>query len=113
MADSIRDRIKSIQKRVLSGAFTPALARDNLMQLTALLGNVIEEHREADHEYAVLLSSIALREKSVSRARIVANTTAQYDRAREAKDTEKLVIEMIRACKVYLKSLDEEMRLAG
>jgi len=38
--------------------------------------------------------------------------TPQFQRAEEAKHTAQLVLEMIRSCKVYLRSLDEEMRLA-
>ena len=38
---SVRERIKAIQKELGDGALTPDLARESLVQLTALLGNVL------------------------------------------------------------------------
>ena len=43
---------------------------------------------------------------------MVAETSLQYARMREAKDTRELVSEMNRSCRAYVRSLDEEMRLA-
>lgn len=109
---SIRDRIKKIQREVLLGAFTPDMARENLMQLTALLGAVNDEQRQADHEYKLVLLGCLQGDEAVNKARIRAEVTPQYGRAREAKDTAALVVEMIRSCKSYLRSLDEELRLS-
>ena len=109
---TVRERIKKIQKQVLAGAFTPDMARENLMQLTALMGIVNDEQRQADHDYKLVLLKHSEGDEKVNRATIRAEVTPEYQRAREAKDTEKLVVEMIRSCKAYLKSLDEEMRLA-
>jgi hypothetical protein len=110
---SVRERVRSIQKSLRDGALTPDLTRESLVQLTALLGNVNDEQREADHEYKLVLVGALSTEKRANRARIVAETSPQYTRAREAKDTAGLVIEMIRSCRAYLRSLDEEMRLSG
>lgn len=46
MSERIRDRIKAIQVQLRDQAVTPGLAREALVQLTALYGNVIEEARE-------------------------------------------------------------------
>lgn len=108
---SIRERIREIQKELRDGALTPDLARESLVQLTALLGNVHDEQREADHEYKLVLLGAMRTESKANRARIAAEVTPQYMRSREAKDTAELVVEMIRSCKAYLRSLDEEMRL--
>ena len=107
----VRERIAAIQREILSGAVTPDHARQWLMSLTALLGKVHDEQRIADHEYKLVLLG-CLQEGAVGRAKIRAEVTTQYQRAREAKDTADLVIEMIRSCKVFTRSLDEEMRLA-
>ncbi len=109
---SIRERIKAIQKDLRDGALTPDLARESLVTLTALLGNVHDEQREADHEYKLVLLGCLQGDEAANRARIRAEVTPQYQRSREAKDTAELVTEMIRSCKAYLRSLDEEMRLA-
>jgi hypothetical protein len=109
---TIRERIKAIQASLRDGAITPAMARESLVQLTALLGNVTDEQRAADHEYKLVLHGCLQGDEAANRARIRAEVTPQYQRSREAKDTADLVVEMIRSCKVYLRSLDEEMRLS-
>lgn len=109
---SIRERVKAIQKQLRDGALTPDLARESLVTLTALLGNVNDEQREADQAFKLVLLGCMQTEKKANRARIAAEVTPQYQRAREAKDTGTLVQEMIRSCRAYLRSLDEEMRLA-
>lgn len=109
---SVRDRIKAIQVQLRDEAISPAVARVALVQLTALLGNVNDEQRFADHEYKLVLLGCLQGDEAANRARIRAEVTPQYQRLMEAKDTAELVVEMIRSCKAYLKSLDEEMRLA-
>lgn len=109
---SIRERIKAFQAEIRDDHVTPELARTALMKLTALLGNVNQEQREADMLYKAVLLKALKTDETANRAKITAETSAEYLRAREAKDTRDLVVEMIRSCKVYLRSLDEEMRLA-
>lgn len=109
---SVRGRIQAIQKNLRDGALTPDMAREALVQLTALMGNVNDEQREADAVYKVVLLAHMRDEKRANRARIAAEVTEEYKRAREAHDTGKLVTEMIRSCRAYLRSLDEEMRLS-
>lgn len=109
---TVRDMIHGIQAQLRSGAITPDMVRESLMTLTALLGNVNEELREADHEYKLVLLGCLQGDEAANRARIRAEVTPQYQRAREAKDTRDLLIEMKRSCTAYLRSLDEEMRLA-
>lgn len=109
---SIRDRIKQIQKDLLSTAKTPDQVRNALIVLSSLYGHVTDEQRAADHEYKLVLLGCLQTHDKANRARIAAEVTPQFQRAREAKDTADLVVEMIRSCKAYLRSLDEEMRLA-
>lgn len=109
---TVRERIRKIQKDLRDGALTPDLARESLVQLTALLGNVHDVQRVTDQDYKLVLLDCMRSESKANRARIVAETTPAYAKAREAKDTETLVVEMIRSCRAYLRSLDEEMRLA-
>ena len=108
---TIRERVKKIQVELRDGALTPDMARESLVTLTALLGNVADEQRAADQEFKLILLGCMQTEKKANRARIAAEVTPQYQRAREAKDTAVLVQEMIRSCRAYLRSLDEEMRL--
>ena len=103
--------VRDIQKELRDGALSPDVARESLVKLTALLGNVTDEQRAADHEYKLVLLGCLQTETKANRARIAAEVTPQFQRAREAKDTAVLVQEMIRSCRAYLRSLDEEMRL--
>ena len=109
---SIRDRIKSVQTLFLTRAVTPSAVRENLIMLTALFGNVLDEARLADHDFNLIVAAFVEAGDAVSKAEVRAKVTAQYGRAREAKDTERLTLEMIRGCKNYLQSLDTEMSLA-
>jgi hypothetical protein len=109
---TIRDRISAIQGELANGALTPDLARESLVRLTALLGNVHAEQRHADHEYKLVLLGCLQGDEAANRARIRAEVTPQYLRSREAKDLADLVVEMIRSCKAYMRSLEEELRLA-
>ena len=109
---TIRERIRAIQKELRDGSITPGITRESLVVLTALMGNVTDELRHADHAYKVVLLKCLEGEEAANRARIRAETSPEYTRMREAKDTLDLVVEMIRSCKVYLRSLDEELKLA-
>lgn len=112
MADTVRDRIRGIQVQLRDGALTPDMARESLVELTALYGNVLDECREADHAYGKVLLGYLEAESKANRARIKAEATDEYQRVKTARDTKELVLEMVRSCKVYLRSLDEEMRLS-
>ena len=109
---TIRARVKAIQTQIGQESVAPEIVRQSLLTLTALLGNVNAEQREADHEYKLVLLGCLQGDEAANRARIRAEVTPQYQRAREAKDTHELVTEMIRSCKTYLKSLDTEMSLS-
>lgn len=106
------ERISGIQAQLADGALTPDLARESLVKLTALLGNVHDLQRKADHDYKLVLLGCMQSNKAANRARIEAECTSQYDEARKAGDLAKLVIENIRSLKQYMRSLDEEARLA-
>lgn len=110
---TIRERIQAIQVDLRDSTVTPDMARKSLMTLTGLLGNVNQEQRTSDMAYKRVLLSAYESEEHANRARIKAETSAEYLRSREAKDTRDLVVELIRSCKVYLRSLDEEMRLSS
>ena len=110
MSISLYERIQAIQGQLADGQLTPDLARESLVKLTALLGNVHDLQRKADHDYKLVLLGCMQSNKAANRARIEAECTSQYDEARKAGDLAKLVIENIRSLKQYMRSLDEEMR---
>lgn len=111
-AVSIRERVKDIQKELRDGALSPDLARESLVTLTALLGNCTDEYRGADLAYKPILLKCLNSGGAANKARIEAECSPEYARLREAKDTTEQVKQMIVTCRAYLRSLDEEMRLA-
>jgi len=108
---TIRDRIKVVQAQSILDKPTPPIVRENLMLLAGLYGAVLDEHREADIALAVVTVGYVDAGDAVNRAELRAKVTREYARAREAKDTETLVLEMIRCGKEYLRSLDTEMKM--
>ena len=109
---SVRDRVKKIQGELRDGALTPDLTRESLVTLTALLGNCSDAYREAELDYKPVLLAALRGGGAANRARIEAECSEEYARMREAHDTTKSVQQMIVTCRAYLRSLDEEMRLA-
>ena len=110
---SVRERVKAAQKELRDGGdLLPTRAAQLLMELTALLGNCLEEIREADHAYAVVLLGALETSEKANRAKIWAETSVEYQRKREARDTRELVQEMTRSLKYFLRSQEEEMRLS-
>ena len=90
----------------------PDRAAHLLTMLTALLGNVNDEIREADAAYAGVLLQCLEGEEAANRAKIRAEISPEYQRKREARDTKELVIELVRSLKYFLKAQAEEMRLS-
>ena len=109
---SVRERIHAIQRELLAGDATPARGREMLLELTALLGNVNAELREADAAYKVVLLGYLESSEKANRARIKAETSPEYRRMREAKDAQTLCTELARSLKTVIRSVDEEMRLS-
>jgi len=108
---TLYERIAAIQGELANGGLTPDLARESLVKLTALLGNVNAVVRQTDHDYKLVLLGCMKGNIAANRAKIEAETTKQYQAAREASDTAELVLEMIRSLKKYMESLSNELRL--
>jgi hypothetical protein len=108
--NDLYERISVIQRQLAEGALTPDMARESLVRLTSLLGNVHDLQRRADHDYKLVLLGCMKGQKAASRARIEAETTPQFDEAEKARNLSTLVIEMIRSLKETMRSQNEEMR---
>lgn len=110
---SVRERIRSIQREIReSSDLLPERAAELLTQLTALLGNCNDEIRLADQAYALVLLQYLDADEAANRAKIRAETSPEFSRKREARDTKELVVELVRSLKYFLKSKEEEMRLS-
>lgn len=107
---TVRDLVRTIQGEML-GDLQPQRAAELLSKATALLGNCNTEIRDADAQYAQVLLGCLNSEAKANRARIIAETTPEFQRKREARDTKELVTEMVRSLKYILRAAEEEMRL--
>lgn len=110
---TVREMIRQIQHELRPGEdVTPQRASELLVQLSSLYGNVLEEIRDADLEYARVLLRELEADQTAARARIRAETTPEHARKREARDFKELANTMIAGLKYLLKSQSDEMRLA-
>ena len=110
---TVRALIKQAQREIAAGELLPQRAAELLTMLTALIGNVNDEVRQADMAYATVLLQQLESEERANRARIRAETTPEYLRKREARDSKELVVELIRSLKYFLKAQADEMRLSS
>ena len=110
---SVREFVHVIQREIRDTDLLPDRASALLVQLSALLGNINAEIREADMDYAMRLLSCLNSDETANRAKIRAETSPEYMRKREARDTKELALEMIRSLKYYLRAKEEELRLAS
>ena len=108
---TVREMVHEAQKEML-GDLQPERAAQLLAKMTALIGNCNAQIREADAQYAQVLLGCLNSEAKANRARIVSETTPEFLRRCEARDTKELVTEMVRSLKYLLRAFEEEMRLA-
>lgn len=106
---TVRELVREMQKEIRdTDDLQPDRASECLNKLAALLGNINEEIRESDMAFNVELLKCLESSEAANRAKIRAQTTPEYLRMREAKDTKDLALEMIRALKYYLKAKQDE-----
>jgi len=111
MAITVRGLVRDMQAEVLATDLQPDRAAELLTKLTALLGNVLDEMRVADAEYNLVLLKHLESEEAASRAKIRAETTAEYARKREARDVHELTVELIRSLKMFVRGKSDELRM--
>lgn len=111
---TIRGHVRLIQVEIRD---TPDLLPDRaaalLNKLSAILGNCNDAIRDADLAYSNVLLVHLEQETKANRATIRAETTPEFIRKREARDTKELALELIRSLKYYLKAKQDEFRYAG
>jgi hypothetical protein len=108
---TIRQRIATIHAAQLRGNATPHEAAQWLATLGALTGNILAEIREAEADYARVYAEWLDKESKANRAKIRAELTPEFARAREARDTFKQVEQQIGTLKYLLRAYESEERL--
>lgn len=109
---SVRELVNSIRNEVRDTDLTPERASVLCAQLSALLGNILAEVREADMAFNKVLAQCLDAEKKANRARIQAELSPEYARKREAHDLQTVSVEMVRSLRKLQDTYREEMRLS-
>jgi phage-related protein len=103
--------VAAMQTEMRLSSLEPARVSELLGKATALIGNCADEMRDADVHYNIVLLRYLDADEAANRARIRAETSPEYQRKRQAKDTKELVVEMVRSLKEISRAKREEMQL--
>lgn len=105
---TIRQIITEIRDELREGDVLPDRAAEMLTTLSAVLGNVSDEIRKRDLAYNQKLLECYHSEVKANRAKILAETSPEYQTMRQARDIEKEAVGMIQSLKYYLKVKERE-----
>ncbi len=110
---TIREMIEGLQKECRNSAdLFPDRAAEILVQLSSLLGNCNDEILKRDMEYSKVLLGCLEKESKANRAKILAETSPEYEAKQIARNLKELALELIRSLKYFLKSKEEELQKA-
>lgn len=109
---SVREMVRAMQREIRDSDLQPDRAADLLTKLSALLGNVNDEIRDADLQYATVLLAHLRGEEKANRAKIAAEITPEFVRKQEARHLKELAETMIGSLKYLLRAKESEMRLS-
>jgi hypothetical protein len=108
---SVRDLIARIRREVINGGLTPTRTGEIAAQLSALLGNICDEIRDAEMAYNAKVAELLDELGKANRAEMKGKLTPEYLRLREAEDTEKVTQQMILSLRKLQDTANNEMRL--
>lgn len=111
MAETVRDMVNEIRDEVRRGGLTPSRAGELASELSALLGNIGEEIRDADMAYNARFAMCLDEAGSAARAKVRAETTEEYRRKREAHDFHMVTLEMVRSLRKLTEAFIAESRI--
>ena len=109
---TVRERIAEIQQALLPGDVPQARIRECELVLSALLPYVGRERRKAEMAYHVVRAQKRREFDKASHATIEAEATPEYAQLLETKGVEHEVEQMVITCRGFLRSVDNESRLA-
>jgi hypothetical protein len=110
---TVRELVKGCQVEIRDTPdLLPDRAAELMMMLSSLLGNCNDEIRIADAEYAGVLLAHLDSETKANRAKIRAETSVEYQRKQEARDTKELIVELVRSLKYFLRAKSDELQLS-
>lgn len=109
---SIRERINAYQGEILAGDLLPERAAIILNELSALYGNILDRIKDTEMIYNKVLLKHLEEEQKANRAKIKAEITDEYQDLKDATNTEKVAIQMIRSLSKFLKAKENEYQTA-
>ena len=109
---TIRERVATIQNKVAKGTMFAPEATECLNTLSALYGNCLDEITKRELAYNEVLIHLLDTEKKANRAKIRAEISPEYQILKEAINTEKLVMQLIRSLNRFIDQKKEEMRVS-
>ena len=110
--ETLREMIAKRQNEIIDGDLAPSRAVEILTELSSLYGNALDEVKNRQVEYNKVLLKVYEEEEKANRAKLVAETTDEFEALLSAKVTEKLILEMIRGLKYFLREKEAEFKEA-
>lgn len=106
---NIRETIQVLRVEIGDAkGLTPGRAAEILVDLSNLVGNIIDEIRACESLYNHKLQECFEVEKASNRAKLRAQNTREYERLREQKDLKEIVVDLQRSLKYLIRSYEEE-----
>ncbi len=109
---TIREQIAQYQNEVLRGDLLPVRASEILVDISALYGNVLDRMKDTEMAYNKILLYHLEGEKVANRATIKSKITQEYQDLKDATNTEKLILQMIRSLSKLIKAKSDEFSTA-
>jgi hypothetical protein len=107
---SVRELTHELRLRYRQDNLTPSEAQEIERLASSLTGNCTDEIKEAEIAYNIVLFKARREERSAKDGEIVAKTTEEYKRYRDAVDTLNELKTIISSARSYLRYKTEEMR---
>jgi len=108
---SIRQMVREIQVECRDTEVSPMRAAEMLTTLTALLGNIADEVRQANLACDVKYLELFRTHEAANRAKLFLNVTSEYARKCEAADTKEEAKQLVITLRQVLRTAGDEMRL--
>lgn len=109
---TIREMVCAFQEEVKNTDLLPERAAEILTKLAALLGNINQEILVREMTYKKKLLECYEKETKANRAKIIAETSPEYEAYKVAINIEKLAVEIMRSLKYYLNVKETEFKSA-
>ena len=109
MNKTLRETIQDYQNEIINTDLLPDRTAVILTELSALYGNILDRIKDTEMVYNKVLLYHLEAEKTANRAKIKAEITQEYSDMKDATNTEKIAIQLIRSLGKFLKVKENEI----